>query len=73
MVELLLRKPVEEGIPPSPVSGLKMTLTHGRSAKTYEPTQTERNQSAHTSGTSCHTFTWDSFSSLCVLSFDGSF
>lgn len=36
MAELLLRKPGEEGIPPSPFSGLKMTLTHGRSAKTYE-------------------------------------
>lgn len=40
MAELLLRKPVEEGIPPSPFSGLKMTLTHGHGAKTYELTQT---------------------------------
>lgn len=35
MVELLLRKPVEEGIPPAPLSGLKMTVTHKHSAKIH--------------------------------------
>ena len=36
MAELLLRKPVEEGIPPAPFSGLKMALTHGCGAKNIE-------------------------------------
>lgn len=69
--QLLLRKPVEEGIPPSPFSGLKMALTHGYSAKTHEFTQTEE-IIAHTPlAVSCNAFTWDSFSSFCVLCFDG--
>ena len=63
MAELLLRKPVEEGIPPSPFSGLKkMTLTHGRSAKTYELTQAEGTTADTPLAVSWGTFTWDSCS-----------
>lgn len=68
MPELLLRKPVEEGIPPSPFSGLKMALTHGCGAKKHLSIHRLEKSYTHTYvAVSCDTFTWDSCSSACAV------